>query len=438
MLYPFPPEKDKWPDICNSFHFQAITFAKDAQDFGAHQSMTLFSRNGLGAWEPKVASGEGYTVSTAPGKPPAANPPGWCQPAGTLAGIPPVIDVGMTDIVKPEVSKANPFWIRLGICYTDKNGNFPTGDKFTIKRGYKSYGGGFAQVNDLALRKYWNQLNQRYKQQSCGQLDSQVYVQDGAAAKSTNLDPDTGCPADGVTPAFDKDTGEPTEDSAKATCPADAKLETDQQNKPACIYHKTDLTRITDDGIGVKGLVDAGKPVLDKFYYDKKTGLLFLNVAQEFPNPIGPSPLGDCKDGSASPCPATKDGETYYACPPQGCLVYNIRINDAAYEPGASKCQPYPTYAQDRPAGDYKLAYVGNGQEPFTTVTTKQDGTAEFPFYSPTTEPVCPVTTPKSAASEDDSGAGPIDAGGPVDGGPVGDGPTDVGQVDVAPSDTGG
>jgi hypothetical protein len=398
-LYPFPPEKDKWPDICNSFHFQAITFSKDAQDFGAHQSMTLFSRNGLGAWEPKVASGEGYTVSTAPGKPQAANPPGWCQPAGTLAGIPPVINVGVADIVKPEVGKDNPFWIRLGICYTDKNGNFPTGDKFTIKRGYKSYGGGFAQTDDLGLRKFWNQLNQRYKEQSCQQLDSQVYVPDGTAAKSTNLDPVTGCPADGVTPAFDN-AGEPTEGSG--TCPPDAKLETDQQGKPACIYHKTELTLAKS----ISELATSGKPVLDKFYYDASKGLLFLNVAQEFPNPIGPSPLGDCKVGSAPPCPTLADGETYYACPPQGCLVYNIRINDPSYEPGASKCQPYPTYAQERPVGDHALAYVGNGNEPFTKVVTKAAGTTEFPYYDPTTAPVCPMTTPRASDTEDSSDTG--------------------------------
>jgi hypothetical protein len=400
-LYPYPPESDKdYPaQTCISQHHQVIKFSKDAQDFGAHQSMSLFGRNGLGVWEPKVASGEGYTVAAEPGKSPAAGPPPWCQPVGTLAGIPSVINVGVSDIVKPHVSKDNPFWIRLGVCYTDKNGHFPAGDKITIKRGYKSYGGGFAQINDLGLQKFWNQLNQRYQGQSCLQLDGQAYA-DGEdlggnkkSAKSTNLDPVTGCPADGVTPPNDKTTGEPTGDFGNATCPAGAELiQADQTGKPACIYHKTDLTRLTDD-IGVKGLTQNGKPVLDKFYYDQKTGLLFLNVAQEYPNPIGPSPLGDCAANSGAPCPHLATGETYYACPPQGCLVYTIRINDAAYEPGPSRCQPYPTYAQERPAGDFALAYVGNGQEPFTTVTTKTDGTPEFPYYSPTTEPVCPVTT---------------------------------------------
>ena len=40
-------------------------------------------------------------------------------------------------------------------------------------------------------------------------------------------------------------------------------------------------------------------PDLGKYFYDAATGMLFFYVAQEFPDAVGPSPLGGCRsDGT--------------------------------------------------------------------------------------------------------------------------------------------
>jgi hypothetical protein len=395
-LYPYPPELDNSTvGACDAQHWQIMEFSKDSVDFGAHQTMQLFSRDGKGIWEPKVASGHGYTVKAKPGKSKAANPPSFCQPVGTLAGIPNVIDIGVADVVKPEISKDNPFWIRLGICYQNKDKTFPAG-QFTIKRGYKSYGGSGVDPNQIPLRKFWNELNFRYKSQVCAQLDAQQYVADGAHFKSRNLDPATGCPADGVMPRLDAN-GNPLDvmqteaNKDSGFCPAGSVKEPDQQNRLACIFKKDDLDFTAANNISE--LMVGDKPVLNKYFYDATKGLLFLNVAQEFPNPIGPSPLGDCPGNPA--CPNTAVGESYYACPAQGCLVYIIRQNDPNYQPGEGFCEPYtgsPNYAQPRPVGEFKLVYKDTSKAVVATAT----GDPAFPFYAPSEEPSCPVTTPAS------------------------------------------
>jgi hypothetical protein len=43
-------------------------------------------------------------------------------------------------------------------------------------------------------------------------------------------------------------------------------------------------------------------------------------------------------------CPDIAAGESYYACPPQGCIDYVARLDDAGYNPGPSNCKPYPDF----------------------------------------------------------------------------------------------
>src|SRR5262249_41985486 len=165
-------------------HDQLITFAKDMQDYGQHQTMTLKGRDGHGVWEPKVISGYGYTVS-------AKVDPKAQAPTGQ-AGIPAVLTVGFTDAVKPDISPEDPFYVRVGICYTNTNGMHPAAGNFTIKRGYKSWGGNGVYEEGKALYFHWTKLLGKYNGQTCHNLDNDTV---GDANVPLNLDPDDGCPA---------------------------------------------------------------------------------------------------------------------------------------------------------------------------------------------------------------------------------------------------
>jgi hypothetical protein len=356
---------------------QWLTFTRDdTDDFGMHKSMTLGGRNGNGVWEPKVASGYGYTVSAGPGAPPGRPVLG--------SGIPKVIDVGVIDVVKPNISPENPFYIRLGICYTDQNGQHPPDGLLTIRRGYKSYGGGNVNPNsDPELHRYWNQLVSRYGAdpggEFCHNLDHQ---------NPQNLAPSTygfsgGCPAHGITAV------------PAGGCPAGSTVGKDRQDRAACIYPPTEMTAVTSEA-GVAGLQDAdGAPRLDKFFYDQNSGMLFFYVAQETPNAFGPAPLGSCRGLPGGPL-AADDGdcqpESYYGCPAQGCLVYIVELDDDSYIPGPSTCAPYPSYAQPAPEDVLQLVYRGT-----TTVVGRaalQGGKGgQFPHYPPALAPSCPTST---------------------------------------------
>src|SRR5205085_1788129 len=89
---------------------QFMTFTKDTKDYGAHQSMTLHSRNNQGIWEPKITSGLGYTVTTKS----AAEDSRFRDVAGG-PGIPRYISLGLTDVLKPELDH-KPFYARIGVC----------------------------------------------------------------------------------------------------------------------------------------------------------------------------------------------------------------------------------------------------------------------------------------------------------------------------------
>jgi G8 domain len=347
------------PDPNPEYNYtQLITFTKDSVEFPTlktnfHPAMSLHSRNGLGAWEPKVTSGYGYTIGASPFTFPVTGG------RVTDAGIPAHIQIGLVDVIKPAIS-TNPFVVRVGVCYSDTNGNHPTdGSKFTIKQGYKSWGGSAFEPSDTELQKYFNNLA------TCFNLDGQN--------PATNL---AGCPAQGITPTT-------------IPCEGDSTMVGSQ-----CVYPTHTLTQVNTIG----GLLTSGKPdlAIPKYFYDPTTGMLFFYVAQVRPNAEGPSPLGQCTgDPGTDPsfCPElTSRIHYYYVCPPEGCETYTVDLNDT-YTPGTSTCTPYETYTQSEPTGQDTLVYSDNTT---TAVVRNPQGGLDnnFPHYVASTAPTCPVNPP--------------------------------------------
>jgi hypothetical protein len=388
---PNVPENQQPPDLFKN-HTQIITFTKDSTDFGAHQSMSLHSRDRRGLWEPKVTSGFGYTVAACASKEPFDRPTDVsCDPVKNFpdTGIPKYVSVGLTDPVKPGIDFSDPstaFFVRLGICYADKDGNHPANaNLFKISRGYKSWGGGNvtnnAQNPKLAL--FWNNLENRFNGEICRQLDQldpRDLCPDGQFCPDTSI---KGCPAHGVTAL------------PPGGCPVPSEEMTVGSEK-LCIYPKTDLTAAAS----VSDLFADGAPVVDKYFYDAAKGMLFLNIVQDIPNAFGPSPLGSCtgerKEDPA--CPDVKNGESYYGCPAAGCIHYVIELEDENWKPGRtmgndgnSVCEPYPTYAQEPPANQNVLVEAGTTTKVMQMAEGGKDGM--FPHNAPVSEPVCPATT---------------------------------------------
>lgn len=353
-LYPPPLPKDPAKIL--------MTFAKDQQEFGVHPEMSLTSRNGLGVWEPKVVSGYGYTVgaSTCDRKPECKD----------QAGIAAKVSVGLTDAVKPDFNEDDPFYVRVGICYTNLDGSHPE-NNFTITRGYRSWGGNGANTEDKDLQKYFNVLQNRYKNQTCHNLDFQNIL---------NRDEMLGCPAVGIHPL-----------PGDGFCIAPAFQDLDVNGKPICAYPKSNLQAAGS----INDLTfDDGSPDLEKYYYDEARGMLFFYVAQDRPNAFGTSPLGSCSEGGSPDddptCPNLADGESYYACPPEGCVDYVVELNDTNYDPGPSNCEPYPAYADDPPADELLLAHLGGSD----FVDRVEGGGRDnlFPHYHAAVAPKCPHT----------------------------------------------
>jgi hypothetical protein len=401
MLYP-PCNGSAYPGCTASppappgLQKQAITFTKDALDFGTHGSMTLTSRNALGVWEPKVTSGLSYTVTAAIDT----------ADKGNAAGIAKVLELGVVDTYKPDISPANPFYVRIGICYASANGKPANASAFTIARGYHSYGGGTigAGPDDLELRAYYNKLSNLYvdtsgNHQVCDNLVGNTLLPVGVPINlqcPSNPVPGTcpfnwpgvgntlGCPANGIT-------------LNSGTCPTGTTAVTDNRGRTACLY-PTDtlgsagsLSEITNPGGTYNSTPDNnGRTGLDKYYYDSGTGWLFLYVAQQHPNSLGPSPLANCKD-QATPdpsCPNNANGETYYVCPPEGCKDYVITVTDPNYSPGASTCSdPYAAgFGAPEPPPLYHLNLTGT-----STSVERNPIAGAFPHYAASagTPPVC-------------------------------------------------
>jgi G8 domain len=351
MLYP------PYTDIHAFKHTETVTFAKNTPDFATlggaftnyHGKMALKSRNGLGDWEPKVTNGYGYTVTTGIYRAPDG---AIAPPSPNLPGIGQTVDITLTDIVNdPEISKDHPFYVQLGICYTDKDGNHPA-DSFQVTRGYRTYGGGNVIAND-ALKPYWSPI-------ACSSLDY-LLVPD----KSNDM---------------------------PSVCPAES-----ANSSP--VVPLTKVSSITD--MTTDGQLN-GPPVLDTYFYDSTNGWLFLWVRQDEPNAQGPSPLGNCTGDSNDPaiCPSKTTGESYYVCPAQGCASYRVVVNDANYVPGPSKCgDPYSvaqgySWPGDPPTQNtLVVAPVGNPAVP--VVQDAQPGlNSKFPHYASGTALTCNVTDP--------------------------------------------
>ncbi|HTQ00924.1 MAG TPA: G8 domain-containing protein [Casimicrobiaceae bacterium] len=370
---------------------QWVTFTKDTTDYGAHQSMSLHSRNNQGIWEPKVANKHGYTVTAR-----AATEPAYSDTRRD-PGFPRLVSVGVNDIVMPGISATNPFYVRVGVCYTNKDGTHPDGN-FEIKRGWRSWGGGNVDPNSTELRKLYIQLNTEYQDEQCFNL----------AAQNPQILNDTvkGCPAHGITPAPDS-----------GTCPPGSVATTQRNNFPVCAFTPTTLQKVTS----LRDLTNAdGTPKsLDSWFYDKTTGMLFFYVKQDRPNALASSPLGSCPTGTSdSACPNPNDAtypESYYACPPEGCPTYNIRLSASTpYDPGPSACTTAdptsiytanPDYAQAPIPGQNQLAFVvpaGTTPPPSfldgDVVEAKDDTSrSAFPhrlaaFKGSAVSPVCPGT----------------------------------------------
>lgn len=292
--------------------WQDMLFTKDSLDAGEHQSMQLQSRNNLGVWEPKVASGASYSVRALASTSPEA-------PGATVKGMPWQLQVGLTDAVKSRMNE-KPFHVRVGICYSGANGKPPAND-FTVVRGYKSWGGNGVNYNDSAMKPYFNRYDGGSGLPTCFNLDMQNPAVNLKNPVEGKFEP-AACPAQGVIPQLEA-----------GGCPAGAVAEGKQ-----CLF-KTQSYRQAAS-IAELTKPDGTPAAMDKYFYDAASGMLYFYVVQDSPNAVGVAPLGSCKGlpGDDPACPGKDELETYYGCPPQGCTTVMVTANDPAYVPGEAKC----------------------------------------------------------------------------------------------------
>jgi hypothetical protein len=348
----YPPDQGNPPDVDAKKHTELLTFTKDSTDFDTltqvshHSSMPLKSRNGYGDWEPKVTSGYGYTVTADNYTDPGLSCKKFPEALNQKPGIGPIVDLTLTDIVNaPKLDAEHPFYVQLGICFTDKDGNHPA-DKFTISKGYRSYGGGQVDPKNKELAKYWSVLD-------CNGLDFQMTK----AGKPNDMPP---------------------------TCPAVSAMGSKVVN----------LTEVKSKDELTSNKKLNGPPILNNYYYDSRNGWLFLWVAQTEPNAHGPSPLGNCKGEANDPyfCPSKTTKDSYYVCPAQGCPTYRIVLNDTNYTPGPSQCgDPYREgYEWPGQPQNENILVLADTKQP---VVQKAEGGTEnkFPHYTTTSAVNCSV-----------------------------------------------
>jgi hypothetical protein len=302
------------------------------------------------------------------------------------------VSVGLTDAVKPVINADHPFAVRIGICYTDTSGTHPA-DNFTITRGYHSWGGNGTNLNDPDVQQFFNNLTDRFPKgatETCINLDVQTCFRpegQNQPLQCRNLDPVRGCPAHGVTAV------------PKEGCQAPSVEGKDAFDRPACIFPKDELTKL-DCTDTAKNCVAQLTPADQKFFYDQTSGMLYFWVVQDAPNAFGPSPLGSCHDpkqpGDDPSCPDKAAGESYYACPPQGCIDYVVRLHDPSYEPGRSTCKPYPDFEMADPPAAFHLVYAKTTtavqrSAPFcgNAACANGGGFSSFPHYETSPRQVC-------------------------------------------------
>ena len=348
--------------------WQDVRFTKDTLDAGVHKSLTLQGRNGQGIWEPKVASGHGYTIKAL-----ATSAPGQ---SSSFVGIPPVVRLGLTDAVKADMP-SKPFNVRVGICYSNKDGTPPAGN-FTVSRGYKSWGGNGVSYNNPLLQTSFNFLANRYRGQSCFNLDNQ---------NPANLVPGSGCPAEGVVPV-----------PAGGVCPAGSALDATVA-PPLCVFPRQTLSAA--GALSELTRPDGTPAALDKYFYDTRTGMLFFYVAQDMANAHGVAPLGSCPGDSA--CPDALELDTFYSCPPQGCINYSVKLDDPGYIAGPSRCDELAggsVYNDARlvlpePADENRLAYVGSNGGVVSSIERRSS--AGLTHWTAAAAPSCPLSVPPPA-----------------------------------------
>jgi len=284
----------------------------------------------------------------------------------------------------------DPLYARLGICYAPSLNQ----DDFTVKRGYKSWGGALggseSQNTDPELIKYWTKLD-------CHNLDSQL-LKAGKDYKAI-------CPGASV--------AQPN--PVTGTCDPGGTLKSGK-----CSYPITDLKPVDCSSFTV-AQADTN------YCYNSTTGYLYLYVKQDTFNAEGPSPVGDCLNPShqsscqsacstgqyqspvdcscsaQNPCPnpdATNDpfgfSETYYSCPNEGCPLYRVAVKNAAYQPGPDRCtDPYADGVippPQPPPSSENLIAVGS-----TTVDQNIVlGTDGLPHAAPVPTPDCTSGLPGS------------------------------------------
>ncbi len=274
----------------------ALTFTKNQQDYGAHQSMSLNGRNNNGIYEPKVMNGLGYTVQA-------------------QYEMPPSVSITYTD------APVAPFKIQLGICYQTDQGppQCPGGDcstVFKVSKGVKALGSP-GSTSLSALNPYWQYFN------VCYALDN-TYSYSSGFFNFPNL---SFCP-------------DPTVVAVPgAIVPPTMPVQLTQVQSIADL---TPTTYAYDQNTGLLFVNVQQTNVNGSATYSPLGG--------------GPSPLGSC-DG-ASPdaaCPDFAHGESFYSCPSGGCELYMVEvINSTTYPYDPTKvggtCAPYPTYAQQYPS----------------------------------------------------------------------------------------
>ncbi len=274
---------------------------------------------------------------------------------GASAGMPSFVSLMFGDASVPGgISADNPFHARVGICYKNQGASAPAASAFTVYKGSKSFSGPNGNLGTLAP-DYYNQL-------ACNGLDNDLCVD--------------------------------TPNCLSTLCPS------------ALFYYGGSSSQTQAALPQVATIADLNNPSKcpngECWFYDRASGLLFLNVVQEVQNAGGPysSPLGTCAGSPSGPCAK----EDFYSYPATGAELYTV-LADSSYTPtGASACMPYggvspvgpvlPDYTQPYPSGLNQLAYSGGT----VIATVLQAANPSFPHQVLTNAPanLCPTYAPSS------------------------------------------
>lgn len=314
-----------------------MTFTKDQQDYGEHQSMSLNGRNGNGIYEPKVMDGLGYTVQS-------------------QNQMPPFVSITYTD------ASTTPFQTRIGICYTNDQGPYkcPNGDcsgVFTVAKGVKTLGAP-GLTSPAALAPYFTNYT------VCNSLDNQYSYPD-----VWNL-PNLALCLDPSLDTTKSDTLPPTPTPL---------------SQVSSIGALTPSTYFYDQNTGLLFLdVEQVNPNGDGTYKIQSGG-----------TGGGPSPLGDCDGANPdSACPDFSAGYSFYSCPSGGCELYMVQVNPDVYaydptKPGMT-CVAYPSYSQQYPADLNLLKNVATGVVLKPNVLTPTGTSGNFPHLVDSSGKPCP------------------------------------------------